>query len=73
MRAEVIGTLRAHYERDREGRWVAYVEDTKRTPENKAIGSVRRRFRLPVSADAPESVAEAAFQRLVLRLTRERP
>lgn len=72
MRAYTAGRVRAHFDRDKDGRWVVYVEDAPTIPENCGCGTVRKRYHLPVPADAGEEAAEKAFMTLMTRVLRWR-
>lgn len=72
MRAYTAGKVRAHFDRDKHGRRVAYVEDAPTVPENCGCGTVRKRYHLPVPADAGEEVAEKAFMTLMALALRRR-
>lgn len=72
MRAYTAGKVRAHFDRDKHGRWVAYVEDAPTIPENCGCGAVRKRYCLPIPADASEEAAEKAFMALMTLVLRRR-
>ena len=71
MRAYTTGEIRAHFDRDKNGRWVAYVEDAPTIPENCGCGAARKRYNLPIPVDASEEVAEKAFMMLMTRILRQ--
>lgn len=58
---------RATFQRDADGFWVAYVEDGAQPPENRAVGTVRTRYTLPVPPSATCEEAAAAFRALMAR------
>lgn len=72
MRAYTAGRVRAHFDRDKNGRLVAYVEDAPTAPENCGCGAVRKRYHLPIPAGASEEVAERAFMALMTLVLRRR-
>lgn len=62
--------MRAYFDRDAQGFWMAYIEEDREIPENCGIGTVRRRQTLPVPQSATREQAEAAFRRLMSREAR---
>lgn len=62
--------MKAYFDRDSQGFWTAYIEDETVSPENRGIGTVRRRQTLPVTQSATREEAEAAFRRLMSREAR---
>lgn len=62
--------MKAYFDRDSHGFWTAYIEDETTSPENRGIGTVRRRQTLPVPQSATRDEAAVAFRRLMSREAR---
>ena len=62
--------MKAEVYRDSAGFWMVRIEEDASSPENRGIGSVYRRKRLPVAPTASRAEAEAALRRVMSRESR---
>ena len=62
--------MRAYLGRDREGFWVACIEQERQTPEDSCIGRIRTRKPLPLPKSATYDEALAEFRRLMSQESR---